>query len=341
MRLTPVVFALVLLACRLPDVCWRYTTAPGSLGYETVVLRQRRPFLWWQNELRNTLRDKLGLGLISTKPLPVHYRIGTPIVITTVPGPKLVRQEVVVESLLDGARIPIHLFARTPLAAGPTDVVILIHGHGSSAEDALREGSKLKAVGLRLAQAGFVVLVPELRGFGRFRLLDLGHKLDLRGKAEGQFLREVMADSFSCLEFAKMNFPNRNRLSIVGHSLGGYIALHIAALSSDVDGAVISGIFLPYACLNTDYHHECQRFRGIVGFAEVFDIAGLIAPRPLLIHFGEQDKFYTPVVQDILSKAKKIYTGLDHINALKVHVTPNIKHELDVDVTLAFLRHTL
>lgn len=341
MRLTSVVFALVFLACRPPDECWRGTTAPGNLSYETVVLRQRRPSSWWQNELRNTLRDKLELGLISTKARFVHYRLSTPTFMTTVPGPQLVRQEIVVESLLDGAQIPIYLLALTTSpAAGPTNVVILLHGHGSSAEDALREGSKLKAVGLRLAQAGFVVLVPKLRGFGRLRLLDLGHKLDLRSKAEGQFLREVMADSFSCLEFAKMNFPNRNKLSIVGHSLGGYITLHIAALSRDVDSAVISGIFLPYACLNTDYHHECQRFRGIVGLAEIFDVVGLIAPRPLLIHFGEQDKFYTPVVQDILSKTEKIYTDLGSRNTLKVHVTPNMKHELDVDATLAFLRQT-
>ncbi|MGH3770407.1 MAG: lysophospholipase [Pseudonocardiaceae bacterium] len=103
-------------------------------------------------------------------------------------------------------------------------VVIIVHGgHEHSARYA--------HVGARLATAGFAVYAADHRGHGRSD--------GRRGNIERMAL--IVADLSSFVRFALQRHPGLP-VFMVGHSLGGLIALHYATEpGASLDGLVVSG----------------------------------------------------------------------------------------------------
>lgn len=102
------------------------------------------------------------------------------------------------------------------LEAGPTDgpVVILLHGWPSDVHD-------YDEVAPTLAQAGFRVLIPWLRGFGATRFLDAATPRSGQQAALGADVRDFMD---------ALNIP---RAILVGYDWGGRAACVVAALWPD------------------------------------------------------------------------------------------------------------
>ena len=82
-------------------------------------------------------------------------------------------------------------------------------------------------------------------------------------------------------------------LGCLGLSGGGTTTLFATALEPRITVAVISGYFNTFhASIMSIVHCECNYIPNILQYAEMADIAGLIAPRPLLVESGTEDPIF-------------------------------------------------
>lgn len=83
---------------------------------------------------------------------------------------------------------------------------------------------------------------------------------------------------------------NMADLGVLGHSGGGTVALYGAALMPRLKWAMCSGYFCTYRdSVMAMNHCVCNYLPGLLQVAEMADIAGLIAPRPLVVVTGRED----------------------------------------------------
>ena len=88
------------------------------------------------------------------------------------------------------------------------------------------------------------------------------------------------------------------------------LTLFTAALDQRVTCAVVSGYFNTFRdSIMAVRHCLCNFVPGIVQLVEMVDIAGLLAPRPLLIETGTQDPIFpTAATQRAYRELHKIYS---------------------------------
>jgi dienelactone hydrolase len=86
---------------------------------------------------------------------------------------------------------------------------------------------------------------------------------------------------------------DETRIGALGHSMGGASVLFHAALDERIAFAVVSGAACTYKERMTHgVGIECaQAIPGLLEFGDLDDIAGLVAPRPLLLCSAEDDEY--------------------------------------------------
>ncbi len=101
-------------------------------------------------------------------------------------------------------------------------------------------------------------------------------------------------------------------LGCVGLSGGGTVTLFTAALDQRITCAVVSGYMNTFrASIMSIEHCFCNYIPGILQYAEIPDIAGLIAPRPLLVESGMHDPIYpSKATQQALDELRPVYRCL-------------------------------
>ena len=164
--------------------------------------------------------------------------------------------------------------------------------------------------GRQLAEHGFMVFVPEQRGLGErmetwpdtARLVD-GDPMwacSCRAVAFNAMLMGKTAiglrvwDVVRTIDYVRSR-PERltDGLGCLGLSGGGTTALFASALDPRISVAVVSGYLNTFrASIMSIVHCECNYIPRILEYAEICDIAGLIAPRPLLIEGGIEDDIF-------------------------------------------------
>ena len=212
--------------------------------------------------------------------------------------------------------------------------VIALHGHGSwggaaivkSPDDPLGAALNLELnydYAGQLAKRGYMVFVPELRGFGQ-RLEDP----DFR-EGDPEWISSCYAVSVNALLLGKTLLGLRvydimrlidyiqtrkellsDTLGCVGLSGGGMVTLFTTALDRRITCAVVSGYFNTFRdSIMAVRHCLCNFVPGIVQAVEMVDIAGLVAPRPLLVESGTKDPIFpTYATQQAYSKLERIYS---------------------------------
>jgi plasmid stabilization system protein ParE len=100
-----------------------------------------------------------------------------------------------------------------------------------------------------------------------------------------------------------------NRVGCMGISGGGTCTLFSAALDLRIKAAFVSGYLNTFRDSIMSVPHCIDNYvPGILNWAENYDVAGLIAPRPLFSEGGEQDPIF-PVhaTRESYARVKKVY----------------------------------
>jgi dienelactone hydrolase len=223
---------------------------------------------------------------------------------------------------------------------GPLPTVIACPGHGYGSKDVVglspdgmneRIGySYHKDFAIDLVKRGYVVLVPEVIGFGDRRLAEdlekepnenscyrLATYLLMLGKTlAGQRVYELQKG----IDFLHTRKEvDVTRVGCMGFSGGGQIAAYTAAIDDRIKAVVISGYTNTFKDSILSMPHCLDNYLpGILQYAEMPDLIGLIAPRPLLIESGLRDHLFPIEAAEIaFSKIKNIYITIGKTEQLK------------------------
>jgi dienelactone hydrolase len=135
-------------------------------------------------------------------------------------------------------RIEAYLYK--PAGAGPFPLVI--YNHGNRGDGLERTEQPQTAVARLLTGAGYAVLVPERRGFGKSEGPTVAQEVRGSDRNEKQVRRSQAEtdDVLAALDVVKRDPSiNMRQLAVMGYSLGGQVAV-FAASRSDAFGAVIN-----------------------------------------------------------------------------------------------------
>ncbi len=249
----------------------------------------------------------------------------------------------------------------------PDRAVMAIHGHSVGRGEGclgLRAGG-YNGFALELAKAGHKVLLPFHRGFGPLRDLAVsraGYRMDYEQSMHFSYVtdtflhgRTVVGENVDDLlrwEHWLATEQGASRLLAAGLSYGGDLALAYPPFSGRVERIFASGSSGSFAL------HFCRCYNGpghcipgILDWMERSDVAGLNAPRPLVLHYGQLDTpalnesgrenyaaAYNEAVPALLAETQQIYAAAGAPDAVQLQVTPNVGHIMDVPAVLQFFR---
>jgi len=206
--------------------------------------------------------------------------------------------------------VPAHLLV--PRAGNaPYPVIICLQGHTSGMHISLgRPKSALdeesiagdRDYAIQAVKQGFAALVIEQRAFGErhdARPEEYHHGVDrpcfhatLAALLLGRTLLGERVWDVSRAMDAFSHFPqiDASRIGIVGDSTGGTIAFYAACLDERIQAVMPAA----YVCTFRDtlaIHDHCEDhyLPGLLNYFELADLAGLIAPRPLIVVHGRED----------------------------------------------------
>jgi dienelactone hydrolase len=118
-----------------------------------------------------------------------------------------------------------------PEGTGPFPVVIYNHGSRAGHQ---REECPFAYVGEPLARSGYVVVVPERRGYGKSDGATFSETVgEDRGPRFVTRVQEETDDMLAVVEFVKtLPYADANRMAVMGWSFGGIISVFAASRSS-------------------------------------------------------------------------------------------------------------
>ncbi|MBL8991739.1 MAG: acetylxylan esterase [Spirochaetia bacterium] len=275
----------------------------------------------WQNALRKKLKTLIGLDdLESRKRVPLKPRslwkrehpLGT-----------IEKWILTSEAHSD---MPVY-FCLPKSSKWPVPAVICLQGHSSGmhnsiAVNAANEMDPIHVDGDRdfafhAMKRGFAALCLEQRAFGEraekaqvMRGSQTCHDAVMRALLLGRTLAgERVFDVDRALDF----LSNRKEIDIdqtgiMGNSGGGTISIYSAALLPRIKFSMPSCSFCTFRDSIFGIHHCADNYLpGMLHWAESEDIAGLIAPKPLVIVNGVKDDIF-PIVP-----ARKAFAGVRKI----------------------------
>jgi dienelactone hydrolase len=116
------------------------------------------------------------------------------------------------------------------------------------------------------------------------------------------------------------------RAGCMGISGGGTVATFAAALDPRIRAAMISGYLNTFRDSIMSLSHCIDNYvPGILNWAEAYDVAGLIAPRPLFVESGiKDDIFPVEASKASFARVKKVYEVFDAAPAIAQEVFNDI-----------------
>jgi hypothetical protein len=241
----------------------------------------------------------------------------------------------------EGVQIPMYILV--PKARPPFKPILVFHGHNPSVQYILgnyptpeiaEESRKLDDnYAQALAQAGYLVCAVEQRGFGE-RISDqvrepgypiscrhLSFEYQLQGRT---LLGERCWDGMCAINYLQSRddlVPGA--LGCTGNSGGGTTTLWLSAIEDRISVVVPSCYLCSFKHSILGMNHcECNYVPGILEYAEMGDLAALIAPRLFRAIAGEHDPIF-PIegVREQFETVRRAYQllGVEEKCSLAVH----------------------
>lgn len=119
-------------------------------------------------------------------------------------------------------------------------------------------------------------------------------------------------DIMKLIDVLEENFSDRvdtDKVYCMGNSGGGTATFYATALEKRIKAAIPSCAFATFSgSIGAMYHCACNYVPGISKYFDMAEIAGLIAPRPLVIVSGKEDGIFPlPTAEHEFSRLKDIY----------------------------------
>lgn len=297
-----------------------YASVPREFAFNATTPTEVRS---WQSRFRPRLREALGLANLE-RDLAKHR-------------PQAEQAEQV--DLGDCIREKWHLWVEpdVPLPfwvllpkqrSGRLPLVLTPHGHndpqvyaGIAKDDAERKriAAGQRDIAVQAAREGYIAIVPTARGFGETMAqadveqgwgyscrTELMHGL-LVGRTP---IGERVWDVSRLIDWAlARDDVDGSRIAITGNSGGGTTSLFAAACDTRIAVAVPSSYFCTFAgSIGSIFHCDCNYVPGIMRLGEMYDVAGLIAPRPFCAIAGKDDNIF-PIthVREAFRRLRQVY----------------------------------
>ena len=202
---------------------------------------------------------------------------------------------------------PLGLFPHGHKARGMDEYAGIAHGE----KDRQHIESQERDVAVQAVRRGFLAIAPTTRGFPPAAVPDITGrhgKRDCRSQlihcllAGRTPMGERVWDMMRLLDWAsKLPEVDGRRVLMMGNSGGGVVTLYAAACDERIGVAVPSCSFAPFVGQGGLVHHcDCNAVPGILRFGELWDVAGLVAPRHLCIVNGRQDRLFPPAEVELM-----------------------------------------
>ncbi len=292
----------------------------------------------WQVETRQRLRE--AIGILDLPPAPLEAET-----IEEIDKGDYTRAKILLRTSAC-TLMPVYIL-KPKRASGPLPVVVAFHGHGYGVKDIVglwEDGEERnvpdgyhKDFAVALCRRGFLVAAPEISCFGE-RLNDYSYLDQLLGQPipytchhtatlafhlGGSAVGLRVFDGFKLVDYlATRPDADVTRLGAMGISGGGMHTFFSTCLDERIRACVVSGYFCTFRQSILAMHHcTCNFVPGLHRFGEIYDLAGLIAPRPMLVEAGLRDPIF-PIagVQEAVERAREVYARLGAPDELEVDV---------------------
>ena len=306
---------------------WLGLGARAEDGHRTMryTSRSQEEAVAWQQELRSELVTLLKLeylwprrGELPLGPTPIQAEDE---------GAYTLRELEI--GTTPGRRMPIVVTVPNP-GPGPWPAVVCIAGHGGDRHVVYEQDSLYHGFAHELARRGCVTISANV---GQHEVYEQGHTL----------MGERLWDLVRCLDYLEsLPAVDRERMGCAGLSLGGEMAMWLAAMDERVAASVSAG-FLTVMDQMEQNHCMCWKFDGLRERVDYADIYSLTAPRALMCQNGLKEgptQFAVPIARRAMQEILPIYRdfGCPESAVLQVH---DEGHVIDLGSLLSFFHRHL
>jgi dienelactone hydrolase len=241
--------------------------------------------------------------------------------------------------------------ARVDAPAGPAVLAVHGHGPGKARVCGIDAGGAGDDYAHALAELGYVVFAPDLRGFGeRAEWMPEDHyhcdwDLVCATMAGVVPLERNLWDLMRAIDVLEAHpLVDADRIGAGGLSYGGTCTLFLTALDARVRACVVSGYLSSWRAAHTVPWNMCgsQVFAAIPDELEHVDVAALVAPRPMLVESGTDDLIF-PVdpARETVARLRPLYRDAPGGPDALVHDVFEGGHQWHGERVAAFLERWL
>ena len=261
--------------------------------------------------------------LLGEFPEPVDL---DPEIIVSIEEDGIVRERVIFDSE-EHMSVPCVVLRPADMPSDGSGAAILCsHGHGPHGKEPVSgnattpdKAASIKAAnynyGEQMARAGYLTISPDLRVFGERG--DGGDPYPGRDKCNVHFIRGAIMGIYTltlniwdmkrCIDYLETRAElDPERIGMMGLSQGGTMTTFASAAEPRIKAADIMGYLNPWECFGVNRANFCgsQIVPDVFKYFDTHDIAGLIAPRPLLVEMGVHDTCF--FIEDQLKSYEKV-----------------------------------